>query len=77
MPCNNCEERWRIVLAQQSKLNYMKPSDKDDAAKEGAESTGTAPVAKAVIVPPLARPDVNKVIEDRRKVIADGKIIKK
>jgi hypothetical protein len=74
MPCKSCEERWRIVLAQQSKqqnINIMKESKKNEAdvSVVGEE------IVKAVGKP--TKLDFNKLVEDRRKVLLEGKIINK
>lgn len=73
MPCKPCEERWRIVLAQQSKIENMKDSKKKEAAEE-VVTTQTEVQAAPVVT---AKLDFNKLVEDRRKVLLDGKTINK
>lgn len=88
MACKNCEEQWRLILAKQSNNNYiyMKPKEEkkegDDQvvtseAVENVQSFESSEAPKNIVVPPVGRPDVNKIIEDRRKAIASGKIINK
>jgi len=64
MPCKNCNDRWRIILANQENNNIMKK----DAVKENNSVEEIVPQGK---------PDINKIIEDRRKALESGKTIKK
>lgn len=70
-------------MAMQSQNNYiMAKSNKTEEATSddvlGIEIQETILEApKQLSVPNLVKPDINKVIEDRRKAIQEGKIIKK
>ncbi len=86
MRCTNCEDRWRLVLAQQFNTNNMKdknkPSDLETNTGDSGSFSFDAPTPKLeptqqAAVPPLRKPDVNKIIEDRRKDLQNGKVIKK
>ena len=72
--CRNCEDRWLAFLAEESKINNMKESEKPKEVQEAKEAPVATPqeqVAKST------RVDVNKVIEDRRKAAQGGKTINK
>jgi hypothetical protein len=64
--CTTCRDRWQLFL-QQQKLDTMKEDKKEK------------PVVKQEVatVQPYQKPDINKVIEDRRKAIQNGKTINK
>jgi len=85
MRCQNCEDKWRLVLAQQFNTNNMKDKNKQsdlEVADNGDLQSGPNPetnlqVKLQAAVPPLLKPDVNKVIEERRKALQGGKVINK
>jgi hypothetical protein len=57
--------------------NANKPKEGEEVSNEstGENIEVVAPVN--VGVPKLGKPDVNKIIEDRRKAVQDGKVINK
>lgn len=86
MGCNNCQDKWRIVLAQQLKMENMKKNHySSDESEQNSEvdNNSLEEIKQAVFIPepvvvkPFARPDVNKIISERREAIESGKIIKK
>ena len=73
--CGNCEDRWKLFLAEESKINNMSNSEKPKEVKETqSEVPAATPQAQ---VAKTQRVDVNKVIEDRRKAAQGGKTINK
>lgn len=83
MGCSNCGDKWRIILATESlNHNIMGKSNKpaEAVSQEVSDMEVNNPVFEApkqVIVPSIVKPDINKVIEERRKVIEQGKIVNK
>lgn len=72
--CNNCEERWRQVISNQENSNNMK----DQAAPtEKVVDTNVGTVNIPQGENKNVKPDVNKIIEDRRKAINEGKVVNK
>jgi len=72
MPCKSCNDRWRIIIANQEKNNIMKKDSKEKDL-EVFESNIYAEEKKVL----ESRPNINKIIENRRKALENGKIIKK
>lgn len=70
MPCKSCEERWRIILANQEKNNIMTKK----VLKKEIEEIDVI-VEKEQYV--NSKPNINKIIEDRRKVLLEDKTVNK
>jgi hypothetical protein len=77
MGCGKCEERWRLFLVQEQSIQYIMKDNAKPVAPEATQEAAAIAAPKAVVVPPIAKPDINKIIEDRRKALLDGKIVKK
>ena len=68
MPCKTCSDRWRIILANQQNNNIMK----DDKKVSNDET-----VVGKVEVPVQGKPNIDKIIKDRRKALLEGKTVNK
>ena len=66
LECKNCQDRWRIVLANQLNTLDMKDSKSKDTTEEVVVESQTS-----------NKVNVDKIIEDRRKVLLEGKTVKK
>jgi hypothetical protein len=65
-PCEGCNERAKAKITN-SNTYYMKTEE----SKDGKVTE------KKIEVTTVTKPDINKIIADRRKAIADGKIVNK
>ena len=76
MPCKPCEEKRRILgLGPKIKIDMKDLKSKSDKDIEvvGEEIINNNVSALAI----SKKVDFNKLVEDRRKVLLEGKIIKK
>lgn len=79
MGCKPCQERKRIVLAQQSKQlnNNIMAKDKKVGEDEFQESENPVIVNDDNNVTKAVKLDVAKLVADRRAKLESGKIINK
>ena len=73
MGCKPCQDRWRIFLANESKIQDNMKKDKKEGAEEFTESV--APAVVNTDIP--GKLDVEKLIAERRAKAESGKIINK
>jgi len=67
-PCKTCGDRWKeILIKQQLNQNTMKNS------KEEKDETAAVAVTEAI----SKKPNIEKIIEDRRKSVSEGKQVNK
>jgi len=73
--CKPCQERWRIILAQQSKEETMKNKVTETQVANAMEVNSEEVLKTEAVI--ASKPDINKIVEERRKALLDGKTIRK
>ena len=73
MGCKPCQDRWRIFLANESKIQDNMKKDKKEGTEEFTESV--VPAVVNTDIP--GKLDVEKLIAERRAKAESGKIINK